>query len=216
MLDNVVQMTRASSHMTGVESIDPAILSVMREVDRRLFVPEEVQDYAYINEALPIGQRQTISQPFIVAIMTHFLDPDSDQTVLEIGTGSGYQAAILAKLVKHVYSIEIIPELAKEAEERLADLEFDNVTVKVGDGWFGWPEHAQFDGIIVTAQAPEIPQMLVDQLAVGGRMVIPVGPEDHVQTLEVVTKTSETDYSRAQVLPVAFVPMTGEAQKIDP
>lgn len=216
MLKSIEEMTTMTASQTGVDAIDPRVMNAMSEVDRKLFVPEEIAAYAYVNQALPIKSNQTISQPYIVALMTHLLGSEKDDRVLEIGTGSGYQAAVLSKLVQQVYSIEIIPELAKDAEERLKDLDFLNVEVKVGDGWFGWKEHAPFDSIIVTAQAPAIPDMLVDQLKIGGRMVIPVGTESHVQTLEVVTKSSDNKLDRKRILSVVFVPMTGEAEKLDP
>ena len=215
MLDSIREMTAQSSLMTGVETIDPEVMRVMAEVDRKLFVPKEVEAYAYINQALPIRSNQTISQPFIVALMTHLLKPEKHHRVLEIGTGSGYQAAILSELVEHVFTIEIIPNLATEAQSRLQTLGFDNVDVKTGDGWFGWEDHAPFDSIVVTAQSPEIPQRLVDQLKVGGRMVIPVGTQAHAQTLEVVEKVGTTKLNRQQILSVVFVPMTGEAKKAD-
>ena len=216
MLESIEEMTTMTASQTGVDAIDPRVMNAMSEVDRKLFVPEEIAAYAYVNQALPIKSNQTISQPYIVALMTHLLEPNEDDRVLEIGTGSGYQAAVLSKLVQQVYSIEIIPELAKDAAERLKKLDFENVEVKVGDGWFGWKEHAPFDSIIVTAQAPAIPDMLVDQLKIGGRMVIPVGTESHVQTLELVTKSSDNKLDRKRILSVVFVPMTGEAEKLDP
>lgn len=215
MLDQVKEMTTMTAHQTGVEAISSQVLRAMADVDRKLFVPKEIAHYAYVNQALPIKSNQTISQPYIVALMTHLLDPNEKDRVLEIGTGSGYQAAVLSKLVNEVYSIEIIPELAADAEERLKRLNFKNVEVKVGDGWFGWKEHAPFDSIIVTAQAPTIPEMLVEQLKVGGKMVIPVGTESHVQTLEVVTKTDNENLARKRILSVVFVPMTGEAERLD-
>lgn len=216
MLKSIEEMTTMTASQTGVEAIDPRVMHAMSEVDRKLFVPEEIAAYAYVNQALPIESNQTISQPYIVALMTHLLDPKEKDRVLEIGTGSGYQAAVLSKLVRQVYSIEIIPELAEDAAERLKTLGFENVEVKVGDGWFGWKEHAPFDTIIVTAQAPAIPETLVDQLKVGGRIVIPVGTESHVQTLEVVTKTADKRLERKRILSVVFVPMTGEAERYEP
>ena len=214
MIEDIVSMTSRTASFTGVEAIDHDVLEIMRSVDRKLFVPTEVAAYAYINQALPIRSQQTISQPYIVALMTHLLKVDEEHKVLEIGTGSGYQAAILARLVEKVFSIEIIPSLGREAEQRLLELGYENVEVKIGDGWFGWEEHAPFDRIIVTAQSPVIPEKLVSQLKVGGIMVIPIGKEDHVQTLEVVTKSSEHEIDRRKVLSVAFVPMTGEAQNV--
>jgi protein-L-isoaspartate(D-aspartate) O-methyltransferase len=182
----------------------------MRSVPRHLFVPEAVRDRAYGDHPLAIGGRQTISQPYIVAAMTELLAPEPGDVVLEIGTGSGYQAAVLAKLVKRVYSIEILPELAETAKRTLRENGFDNVEVIVGDGYRGLPEHAPFEGIIVTAAPGHVPPALVDQLAVGGRLVIPVG--EWTQDLMLLEKT-EQGVTRRSVLPVRFVPMTGEAQK---
>jgi protein-L-isoaspartate(D-aspartate) O-methyltransferase len=185
------------------------VLEVMRKVPRHQFVPATLRARAYDDSPLPIGNRQTISQPYIVGAMTELLDPDIGDTVLEIGTGSGYQAAVLSELVHKVYSIEIIDELAKSARKTLAALGYDNVVVIHGDGFRGLPDKAPFDGIIVTAAPEEIPQPLLDQLAVGGRLVIPVGGV--AQELIVVERTREGIQSR-RVLPVRFVPMTGEAQ----
>jgi protein-L-isoaspartate(D-aspartate) O-methyltransferase len=189
---------------------DPRVLAAMRSVPRHLFVPEAVRDRAYGDHPLAIGRRQTISQPYIVAAMTELLAPEPEDVVLEIGTGSGYQAAVLAKLVKRVYSIEILPELAETAKRTLRENGFDNVEVIVGDGYRGLPEHAPFEGIIVTAAPGHVPPALVDQLAVGGRLVIPVG--EWSQDLMLIERT-EKGVTRRSVLPVRFVPMTGEAQK---
>ncbi len=154
---------------------NPRVLEAMRSVERHRFVPPDAVDLAYTDQPLPIGHGQTISQPYIVALMTELLDPQPSDTVLEIGTGSGYQAAVLATLVSHVYTIEIIPALADEAARRLEELGYHNVTVRCADGYRGWPEHAPFDGIIVTAAPPTIPRPLLDQLAPGARLVVPVG-----------------------------------------
>ncbi len=189
---------------------DPRVLAAMRSVPRHLFVPEAVRDRAYGDYPLAIGGRQTISQPYIVAAMTELLAPEPEDVVLEIGTGSGYQAAVLSKLVKRVYSIEILPELAETAKRTLRENGFDNVEVIVGDGYRGLPEHAPFEGIIVTAAPGHLPPALVDQLAVGGRLVIPVG--EWTQDLVLLEKT-KSGVTRREVLPVRFVPMTGEAQK---
>ena len=213
MLESIREMTSMTARETGVDRISPIVMKAMAEVDRRLFVPKEIARYAYINQALPIDSNQTISQPYIVALMTHLLDPKPEDRVLEIGTGSGYQAAVLAKLVEHVFSIEIIPNLATLAKTRLHKLGYENVDVKLGDGWFGWHEYAPFDKVIVTAQAPTIPEMLVDQLKIGGRMVIPVGTDSNVQTLELITKDLDGTLDRKKVLSVVFVPMTGEAEQ---
>lgn len=186
------------------------VLSAMRKVPRQEFVPEKMKKYAYEDTPLEIGEDQTISQPYIVALMTELLGLKGGEKVLEIGTGSGYQAAILAEIVKEVYTIEIIKSLADSAEERLKRLGYKNITVKWGDGYQGWKEHAPFDGIIVTAAPDHIPQPLIDQLKIGGRLVIPVG--SGIQELKLITKT-EKGIIEKNIIPVRFVPMTGEAQK---
>jgi protein-L-isoaspartate(D-aspartate) O-methyltransferase len=190
---------------------DPRVLEAMREVPRHLFVDASQSAEAYEDHPLPIAGHQTISQPYIVALMTELLDLQQGETVLEIGTGSGYQSAVLAKLAREVYSIEIVPELASEAGERLKRLGYTNVIVREGDGYRGWPEHAPFDGIIVTAAPERIPEPLLDQLAPGGRMVIPVG--GFFQELKVFRKDAAGKVSEKDVLPVRFVPMTGEIEK---
>jgi protein-L-isoaspartate(D-aspartate) O-methyltransferase len=183
---------------------DQRVLDVMLKVERHKFVPKEYQHLAYIDEPLPIGFGQTISQPYIVAKMTELLELNKNDKVLEIGTGSGYQAAILAELCKEVYTIEIIPELAQRAEKLLKELGYKNIFVKVGDGYYGWPEHAPFDKIIVTCAPKEIPQKLVEQLKDGGKMVVPVG--DVFQELVVVEKHNGV-VTKKNVFPVRFVPM---------
>jgi len=188
---------------------DLRVLETMRETPRHLFVPDALRAYAYEDRPLRIGSRQTISQPYIVAAMTELLEPEPDDVILEIGTGSGYQAAVLSRLVKTVISVEILPELARGAREALRAAHADNVEVLTGDGYRGVPERAPFAGIIVTAAPPEVPPPLVEQLAVGARLVIPVG--EGFQQLLVLERT-ETGLSRRSVLPVRFVPMTGEAQ----
>jgi protein-L-isoaspartate(D-aspartate) O-methyltransferase len=188
---------------------DRRVLEAMRKVPRHSFVPASLRDHAYEDRPLPIGNDQTISQPYIVGVMTELLDPASGDTVLEIGTGSGYQAAVLSELVRRVYSIEIVDELAESARKKLAALGYDNVTVIAGDGYRGLPDQAPFDGIIVTAAPEKIPQPLIDQLAVGGRLVIPVG--GMAQEL-IVLERSDTGIQTRRVLPVRFVPMTGEVR----
>ncbi len=208
-------MTRFSVDYTGVSSIDQSVVNALRSVDRSEFVPDEQRRFAFANQPLEIGHGQTISQPFIVALMTHVLELESTDNVLEIGTGSGYQAAILAELVENVYTIEIVEPLAREAERRLERLGYENVFVRVGDGWFGWPEHAPFDKIMVTAVAPKLPPELLSQLNIGGKMVLPVGDYDGYQELVLVEKTGESEVERRVILPVRFVPMTGEAAQFD-
>ncbi|MFQ5417194.1 MAG: protein-L-isoaspartate(D-aspartate) O-methyltransferase [Myxococcota bacterium] len=202
------EMVRGQIEARGVR--DPRVLAAMRAVPRHRFVPTDQRDHAYEDQPLPIGLRQTISQPYIVAVMTELLRPEPTDRVLEVGTGSGYQAAVLAHVVSHVYTIEILPELADRAAKTLAELGYDNVTVSTGDGYRGVPEQAPFDGILVTAAPAEIPQPLIDQLAPGGRLVIPVG--GYFQELKVLEKTQDGLRTRSE-FPVRFVPMTGEAQR---
>jgi protein-L-isoaspartate(D-aspartate) O-methyltransferase len=192
---------------------NPDILRALRDTPRHLFVPADVQPYAYSDQPLPIGFGQTISQPYIVALMTELLEPRKRDQVLEIGTGSGYQAAVLARLSRRVYSIEIVPELAKLAGERLAGMRIRNITVRQGDGYKGWPDQAPFDRIILTAAPPEIPQALLDQLSRGGRLVAPVGESPFAQVLVVVEKTASGEIRRRSVAPVAFVPMVTEPHR---
>lgn len=189
---------------------DPHTLAALRAVERHLFVPPAYLDEAYDDHPLPIGHGQTISQPYIVAFMTEALGLRGGERVLEVGTGSGYQAAVLARIAAEVYSIEIVEPLASEARERLARLGFGNVEVRAGDGYLGWPEAAPFGGIMVTAAAPRIPEPLKSQLAEGGRLVIPVG--DELQELVVVTRRGAA-FEERRVLPVRFVPMTGKVRR---
>jgi protein-L-isoaspartate(D-aspartate) O-methyltransferase len=191
---------------------DARVIEAMREVPRHRFVPSSWQDQAYDDHPLPIGKGQTISQPYIVALMTEAARIDPGETVLEIGTGSGYGAAVASRLAKAVYTIEIIPELAASAGRLLAELGVANVHVRAGDGYRGWPEHAPFDAIIVTAAPDHVPKPLVDQLAVGGRLVIPVGRQEAVQVLKVITRTA-AGVRDEDLLDVRFVPMTGEARE---
>ncbi|MBL7157682.1 MAG: protein-L-isoaspartate(D-aspartate) O-methyltransferase [Candidatus Omnitrophica bacterium] len=184
--------------------IDPQVLRAMRKVRRHLFVPERLRRLAYIDSPLPIGYKQTISQPFIVAYMTEAAQLKNGDRVLEIGTGSGYQAAVLAEIVDHVYTIEIVKELADSALEKLKKFGYYNVTVKWGDGYKGWPEHAPFDAIIVTASPSEVPEELVKQLKVGGRMVVPIG--SFFQELYLIERT-ESGIQKNKLVPVRFVPM---------
>ena len=188
---------------------DPRVLSAMRRVPRHELVPRSLRDQAYEDHPLPIGAGQTISQPYVVAAMTEALGLSGDERVLEVGTGSGYQAAVLSLLCRQVYSIEIVPELAERARADLARLGYTNVEVRQGDGWRGWPEHAPFDAIVVTAAPEQIPPDLIAQLAVGGRLVIPVGRYE--QSLLLVRKT-EAGIEREELFGVRFVPMRGEAE----
>jgi len=190
----------------GVQN--PKVLQAMRDVNRHDFIPPEMKPQAYEDRPLPIHFNQTISQPYIVALMTELLDPQPDDIILEVGTGSGYQAAVLAKIVRHVFSIEIIEGLALEAGKRLKKLKYDNVTVRAGDGYQGWPEQAPFDGIIVTAAAPHIPPPLIQQLKPGRKMVIPVGTAPAVQELLLIEKQKDGTLTQTSVLPVRFVPLT--------
>ena len=192
------------------EAVDQGILLSLGTVERHKFVPDNQMRFAYENQPLPIGHGQTISQPYIVALMTKLIEPDKDDVVLEIGTGSGYQAAILAGLVKHVYSIEIIEPLAHQALSRLERLGYDNVTTRLGDGYYGWEEHAPFDSIIVTAAASHVPPPLVKQLRPGGRMVIPVGGRFMTQQLLLIEKTEQGEVKSWQIAVVRFVPLTGK------
>tara|TARA_Y100000034_G_scaffold35527_3_gene43570 strand:- start:6374 stop:7060 length:687 start_codon:yes stop_codon:yes gene_type:complete len=189
---------------------DEKVIKAMADIPRHLFVKESLRDLAYADGPLPIGYNQTISQPYIVAYMTEILQPDTHHTVLEVGTGSGYQAAILSKLVHHVYSIEIITELGKEAADRLERLGYDNVTVRIGDGYKGWEKHAPFDRIIVTAAPEQIPEKLVEQLKPGGRMVLPVGETLLGQDMLVVKKDKTGQVTTQETIPVRFVPMIHE------
>lgn len=186
---------------------DTRVLAALRAVPRHEFVPRAYRDHAYDNTPLPIGLRQTISQPYIVALMTQLLAPKPGDRVLEIGTGSGYQAAVLAVLKCEVYTIELLPELAERAAATLSRLGYAGIHPKTGDGYKGWPEEAPFDGVIVTAAPDTIPQALVDQLRPGGRLVIPVGPQGGTQVLKLLQKTAEGKLVERNVIPVRFVPM---------
>jgi protein-L-isoaspartate(D-aspartate) O-methyltransferase len=189
---------------------DPRVLSALLKVERHRFVPEEYLNSAYFDQPLPIGEGQTISQPYIVALMTELLELKGNEKVLEIGTGSGYQAAILAELAKEVYTIEIIESLASTAKKRLLELGYQNIRVKAGDGYLGWPEAAPFDAIIITAAPDHIPKPLLDQLKEGGRMVVPVG--SYTQELKKIVKRSGK-IETTDIISVIFVPMTGEGVK---
>ncbi len=191
------------------QSLDPDVLAAMRRVPRHALVPENVRAHAYEDRPLSIGYGQTISQPYIVALMTHLLDVGGDDVVLEVGTGSGYQAAVLGELAREVYTIEIVEPLAERAGQGLRELGYANVSVRAGDGYYGWEEHAPFDGIVVTAVASHIPPPLIDQLRPGGKMVIPVGATFLVQHLMLVEKDAAGKITTTLLLPVRFVPLTG-------
>ncbi len=209
MVQEIAAMTTDTGFETGRTALDERVLAAMRKVERHKFVPPGEVVNAYQNRPLPIGHGQTISQPYIVALMTDLMRVQRNHTVLEIGTGSGYQAAILAELAKAVYTIEIIEPLGKQAQERLQNLGYRNVLTKVGDGYYGWEQYAPFDSIIVTALASHIPPPLVKQLKPGGRMVIPVGTQFLTQYLMLVEKNPDGTVSSKQLLPVRFVPLTG-------
>ncbi len=209
MLDDIEREVRLTRSATGKDALDPRVLEAMGRVPRHELMPEDARYIAYHNGPASIGFGQTISQPFIVALMTDLLNPREGDTVLEVGTGSGYQAAVLSQVVAQVYTIEIIPELGRIAADRLRALGYANIAVKIGDGYGGWPEHGPFDGIIVTAAAPHVPRPLIEQLKPGGRLVIPVGPPYLHQELVVVSKDAEGRTESQKVLAVAFVPLTG-------
>ena len=210
MLQDIRAHTRSSQSTTGRGALDPRVLDAIARVPRDEFVPDHLKHLSYSDNPLPIGQDQTISQPFIVALMTDLINPKPGARVLEVGTGCGYQSAVLAELVERVYSIEIIPDLSRRAGVLLEKLGYRNVQPRVGDGYHGWPERAPFDGILVTAAPEEIPPPLVEQLAAGGRMVLPVGGPSFGQSLILVEKDPSGEVRRHNVLPVAFVPLTGD------
>ena len=199
-----------TSAYIGKSALDERVMRVLGTVGRHRFVPPHLQSSAYQNRPLPIGYGQTISQPYIVALMTDLLELEAGDVVLEIGTGSGYQAAILSRLVSRVYSIEIVPELAKSASQLLQRLGFANIEVKNADGYYGWQAHAPFDAIMVTAASSHIPPPLVSQLKPGGVMLIPVGSQFQIQQLTLVRKSKNGELTTRQVLPVRFVPFTGK------
>jgi len=215
MLNDIKMEVELTRHLIGKNALDARVMAVMKQVPRHKFLPADFRYLAYNNGPVPIGSGQTISQPYIVALMSDLLATKPSDVVLEIGTGSGYQAAILSKLVAQVYSIEIIEDLALKASHRLQKLGYDNVAVRNDNGYFGWQEHAPFDGIIVTAAAPTIPQPLIDQLKVGARLVIPVGLPYAYQELMVVEKKPNGDIDIQDVLGVSFVPLTGVANTDD-
>ncbi|MFA7504311.1 MAG: protein-L-isoaspartate(D-aspartate) O-methyltransferase [Burkholderiaceae bacterium] len=208
MVAEIAADARATESHTGRASFDERVMAAMARVPRHRFVPDAWARAAYDNRPLPIGEDQTISQPYIVALSTDLIDPGPDDVVLEVGTGSGYQAAVLAELVREVWSIEIIEPLGRQAARLLDELGYDNVEVRIGDGYRGWPEKGPFDAIIVTAAAPEVPPPLVEQLKPGAKMVIPVGSRFATQELLLVEKLADGRSTRRTVLPVRFVPLT--------
>jgi len=212
MLAEIQAEMRATSRYTGRDHLSDRVEAAMRQVPRHLFVPLWSRQGAYDNNPLPIGHGQTISQPYIVALMTDMLDLQPSDTVLEIGTGCGYQAAVLAQLAARVCSIEVVPELAAGAEKTLVSLGYTHVDIRVGSGYDGWPEPIAFDAIIVTAAAPEVPDALLDQLKIGGRMVIPVGRPGMTQDLLRLQKQEDGEVTGRPMLPVAFVPMVRSGQ----
>ena len=207
MVAEVEAMYADTRSETGLVGMSPAVRAALGKVERHRFVPSSQQAMAYRNHPLPIGHGQTISQPYIVALSTDLLRPEAQDVVLEVGTGSGYQAAVLAEVAKQVYTIEVIADLGRGAAARLGELGYRNVEVRIGDGYSGWPEKAPFDGIIVTAAAPRVPPALVAQLKVGGRMVIPVGGEGWVQQLKVITRRADGGHDERDIIPVRFVPL---------
>ena len=209
MLRDIEDEVACTRHEIGKSALDARVMAAIARVPREEFVPAPQRLYAFVNGPVPIGHGQTISQPYIVALMTDLVAPRADSVILEVGTGSGYQAAVLAEIVRQVYSVEIIPALAAAAAEVLARLGYGNVQVRNADGYQGWAEHAPFDGILVTAAAPHIPPPLVEQLKPGGRLVIPVGLPGRVQQLQVLEKRADGAVQSRDVLRVAFVPLTG-------
>ncbi len=212
LIDQIRAEVRATARELGFSELDPRVATALRQVPRHRFVPAPERARAYLDSPLPIGGGQTISQPYIVAIMSQLLAVGPGDRVYELGAGSGYQAAVLAAMGAEVYSLEIVPELAERAAQRLATLGYDQVRVRAGDGWLGWPEAAPFDGIIVTAAAPRIPRHLIEQLAPGGRLVIPLGDPAMIQQLALFMKDEAGELSRRNLLPVRFVPVTGSME----
>lgn len=207
MLSDIRKEVEYTRSMIGKDALDPQILEVMGRIPRDQFVPEAQRNHAYDNGPLPIGHGQTISQPYIVALMTDMLAPQPHHRVLEIGTGSGYQTAILASLCERVYSVELTRALSEQATERFRQMSLDNIETRVSDGYQGWPEHAPYDGIMVTAAAPYVPEALLDQLKTGGRLIIPVGEPYSHQDLILLEKEPDGSTRQKHLLAVAFVPL---------
>ena len=210
LLRSIEADCRATSRYTGIQVFKPEVMEAIARVPREEFVPDHLKPWAYENNPLSIGCGQTISQPFIVALMTDLLCPNKNDIILEVGTGSGYQAAVLSQLVNKVYTLEIVPSLALKAEQLLKELGYDNIEIRRGDAALGWREHAPFDGIIATAAADHIPPALKEQLKPGGRLVIPIGRPHMPQELLLVQKDAKGQFTQRNILPVAFVPFTGE------
>jgi len=207
LIAEIAREVQETARYIGTDALDPRVVAALRKVPREEFVPSSERDLAYINRPLPIGHGQTISQPYIVAIMTDMLAIAPESRVLEIGTGCGYQAAVLAELAARVYTIEVVAPLAEAARDRLAKLGYTNVECRIADGGLGWPEEAPFDRIIVTAAAPVRPETLVGQLGPGGRMVVPIGRAGFTQTLTLIEKDADGRVIETPKLPVAFVPL---------
>lgn len=210
MMEEITALVRETRTEIGKRALDERVLAVIAKVPRHEFVPADQLPFAYQNRPLPIGHGQTISQPYIVALMTDLAKVEPGDKVLEVGTGSGYQAAVMAHLAKAVYTIEIVEPLGRQAAQRLQKLGYDNVQVRLGDGYHGWEEHAPYDAILVTAAASHIPPPLIRQLKPGGRMVIPVGAPFLIQQLMLIEQNRDGTVSTRQILPVAFVPLTGK------
>ncbi len=209
LLEEIRQDVRDTQRMIGRSRLDDRVMAALRKVRRDIFLPSDLCQCAHLNDALPIGYGQTISQPYIVAVMTDVIAPKASDVVLEIGTGSGYQTAILAELVEKVYSVEIIGDLATTARERLQRLGYENIEIRIGNGHFGWPEHAPYDAIVVTAAAATLPNRLIDQLKPDGTLVIPVGERLFGQSLMLIRKDEQGNVEARTLLPVAFVPLIG-------
>ncbi len=210
MLHDIEAEANYACRMTGRSTLNDHVLDAMSRVPRQRFVRKNFRSHAYDNSPLPIGKGQTISQPFIVALMTDLVAPKRDDKVLEVGTGSGYQTAVLAEMVDRLYTIEIIPKLAERSQRLLEKQGYSNINYRIGNGYFGWPEEAPFDAVMVTAAAQEVPQPLIDQLAPGGRMVLPVGRRHYTQDLMLLQKDQSGQVHSSNLLPVTFVPLTGE------
>lgn len=210
LVEEIRDTVKQTSDYTGRGEFDEKVIQAIKEVPRHEFVPHEMRRFAYLNQPLPIGNEQTISQPYIVALMTDLAGLNEESRVLEIGTGSGYQAAVLSALCAHVYSVEIIETLGLRAQKTLKRLNYHNVDVKIGDGYQGWEEHAPYDAILVTAAPEHIPDALIEQLRSGGKLVIPVGRQDSVQSLKLLEKNEHGEVNIRDILPVGFVPLTRE------